>query len=233
MTTTATPEILRVNQLRGSHFGPISFQIESGSGALVTSSRMNSLTELIDITCGIDQAIEGAANLHTTKDRTPQPQREKPSHEIGFVSIAADMLSNLRVWENLILPTQVRATRTSTSEIDSLEEQIIEALIAAGFDQSWIETTLPSPPDSLSNFEKVVCGIIRSHLTGFSLLVCENIFGEVDHHHAVRLCSFLNWIGTRHPSSGLLIVHLGATAPTLPGLTAWHPIETLNLDEKS
>ena len=227
MTATASSEILRVNQLGGRFFHPVSFQIEPGSGLLVVGKHMNSLTELIDITCGLDQAPEGSIQIpgRTARDN-------ERVHQLGFVSIAADMLSNLRIWENLILPTQVRATKRSAAEIDLLEKQIIEALSAAGFDQAWIEATLPSPPDVLSNFEKAVCSLIRSHLAGFSLLVCENIFGEVDHDHAIQLIKFLNWIGERHPDSGLLIVHHGNTAPQLPGLTAWQPIETLQLDEK-
>ncbi len=232
MTPSASSEILRVNQLEGRHFNPISFQIESGTGALIVGRKIKSLTELIDITFGLDRAMEGSVHFPDDEKRDKAHQAQTHPREIGFCSIAADMLSNLRIWENLILPTQVRATKKSVIEIDSLEQQIIEAFTAAGFDRSWIAATLPSPPDRLSNFEKVVCGLIRSHLTGFTLLVCENIFAEVDHDHAIQLNDFLNWIGTRHPDSGLLVVHHGVSEPRLPGLTAWKPIKILKLDEK-
>jgi hypothetical protein len=53
----------------------------------------------------------------------------------------------------------------------------------------------------------------------------------MDPDHAGRITSFLSWLGSKHPDSGLLLVHQGNHPPDLSALSSWQPIETLKLEE--
>lgn len=224
MIDKSPPEVLQVEGLDGRYFHSFSCTISAGSGALVLAQKPEALAELIDILGGIERMQSGTCQWKHSESL-------KPIHHLGCVTGEAEMIHNLKVWENLILPLQARADQKTGPTPSEIEEQIIEAFEVAGFSTAELDPLLKASPDSLGHFERTLCGLVRCHLTGFQLLVGEQLFAELDPEHAQRLLDILNWLGDRHADSGLLLLHHGRHTPDLSALSSWQPIETLILED--
>jgi len=225
-------DILRAEQLGGQHFKAFSCCIQPGMGMSIHGQQKKSVTELINILCGIETAEAGTCRLmdQDWKGVTQRQWRER-SPAIGFATGEAEMIHNLKVWENLILPLQARTTQRTHPPMDILEKQIVEAFQAAGLNQEQVHSILQSSPDSLDHFEQTACGLVRCHLSGFELLLGEQLLAGMNPVHRSRLINLLNWLGERHPKSGLLLLHHGSWTPDLSQLSYWLPIETLTLEK--
>jgi len=231
MITAKSNEVLRLHDLDGQFFEPFCCSIKAGTGAIILSTKLQALSELVDLVSGLEPSLSGTIHLMDVGDPAADPDDWKHrSRHIGFAAGDADMISNLKVFENLLLPLQTRGNSRSQPPGEELEPQILEAFEAAGLGAEWVHSTLPNSTDNLSRFERIICALVRCHLNGFKLLIGEQLFAELDSHHGARLTGFLDWLGMKHPESGLLLMHQGRQAPDLSTLSSWQPIETLNLD---
>lgn len=232
MIQTPSIELLHTDQLKGRFFHGFSCRIPPGTGVLLLCQQPESATELINMICGIEVPHSGTCQLKGQRRKhLNQQQWRELAPAIGFATGEAEMIHNLKVWENLILPLQARPTPSNPPSMDFLEERLVDAFQATGFNQNQTQALLRASPDSLSHFERTVCGLVRCHLSGFELLLGEQLFAETDPEHGSRLINLLNFLGTQHPESGLLLIHHGSRAPELPRLSSWQPFITQTLKE--
>lgn len=234
MIESPSLEFFKADQLGGQFFQDFTCRVHSGMGVLVVCQHPHSSTELIDMICGIQPPHAGTCSLmgRNLKSLTQREWRNL-SPVIGFATGEVEMIHNLKVWENLILPLQARSTRRNQPSMDALEEKISHGFQAAGFRQVETYHLLRSAPDDLSHFEQTVCGLVRCHLSGFELLMAEQLFSGMDPDHSTRLLNLLNFLGSKHPESALLLIHHGSQPPDLSQLLCWQPVRTLTLTETS
>jgi ABC-type thiamine transport system ATPase subunit len=152
---------------------------------------------------------------------------------LGYASAEGGLIANLRVWENLLLPRRARLGPVPESTAE-LEKRIIEAFAQAGIEEQRTVGLMPQVPDRLSALERIVCALVRCHLAGFRLLVCDRIFDRLDEGRTRRVAALVDWLGRQHEGSALLVLrHSTRPVENSFGLRAWSPVNCIQLEEKS
>ncbi len=224
--------ILLASCIDGVRFHSFSCQLELGSGLVVLGHEGDALTELVDVLTGLVPAVTGDIKVWAEDGKLPnQKTWRKLTSPIGFVSGKSGLLDNLKVWENLILPLQTRLPQDRSADLEPEERQVFEAFAAAGIERTRCEDILASSPDEISPMERTVTEMTRCHLAGFRILVGEQVFEGTGSTTRIRIIRMLNWLGTRHPDTALLLIHRGDPPPELTHLRYWTPMETLTLHE--
>lgn len=78
------------------------------------------------------------------------------------------LISNLRVWENIILPVQYHGIEVA----GKLEDYVAQLLIQCGLeDEAVVSDLLLKLPDQLSLYEKRLVGFVRAMLMGPQLII--------------------------------------------------------------
>jgi len=231
MKEESSVPLLKLEQLEGSLFLPIDLEVIPGTGVIVHSSDHDATVELIDLINALAPRTGGEVLLFgndpANLGETAQLELRR---DAGYTTTGAGLISNLKVWENVVLPLHARGLASSPKELEQLEEMLVEAFAEAGFNEIWLRANLHESTDRLSEFEKIICGLVRCHLAGFRLLIGDCLFGGIDRSRAARLSKMLDWLGARHPDSGILLLHHGQAPDGAFGLSAWEPIENVSLE---
>lgn len=231
MITASTDEIVHADSTCGTFFRSFSCRVLKGEAKIVIGQDPMVMSELVEILCGIELAGEGTLRLFGQDWQTLDQRRWRElMASIGFASGHPALIYNLKVWENLLLPLQIRDTKRIENPSESLEYCVFETFEQAGFNSARTAELLKASPDELNQFEKCVCGLIRCHLSDFGLLIGEGLMEGLEPDEQQHLVRLLNWIGSKRPDSGLFLVHCGNKPTALDGLNAWSPVETLNLE---
>ncbi len=225
-------ELLTADQLAGARFGPLTFTLAAGAGAVVHARQPGQLDELLNVLAGIKPALGGSLRLCGEDPAgLPEPRWLRHLTVLGYAPGGGGLLSNLKVWENLVLPLGARAERGPARDLGALEADVVEAFGVAGLNEAWVQRAMPEPPDHLVDFERIVCGLVRCHLCGFRLLVCDRLFEGLDEQPARRLAALVDWLGARRPDSALLVLYHGGEDPGRRfGLSAWGPLAMVSLE---
>ena len=233
MTEPSPQPLLRVRHLEGPWFNPVSFDVLPGRGVLVHCADGEALDSLLDIISGL--APPGAGGVEwfgTDPHAVSEAARHKLRQQTGYATAGAGLISNLKIWENIVLPMQARGLASTGAEIEQLEARMVDVFVAAGYHEDWIGMNLRESVDLLDDFERIVCCIARSYLAGFRLLVADGLFGGIDSVRTARLAGLLDWVGARMPDSGLLLLHQGRAGDGAFGLRTWQPVETVSLEPR-
>lgn len=222
--------LLKVTRLEGSRFRTVDVEVLPGSGVILHSHDLAAIDEFVDIINGLEPRSGGEVRFLGSDPAELSDSKCIELRQKAAYSAGSGLISNLKVWENLVLPLQARGLASSAADLSKLEDHLIEAFAVAGLDESWIRANLTEPADRLSEFERNICSLVRSHLTGFDLLIGDGLFEEFDGRHGDIVHEMLDWIGERHPHSGLLLVHRGHPPDRAFGLCAWDPIENVSLE---
>jgi len=233
MNEETSAPLLSVRHLEGPGFAPVSLEISAGAGVLLHCQEDDALTSFLDIISGLAPAHGGelewfGENALGLSDAATLKLRR----QVGYATGNAGLISNLKVWENILLPQLARGLASTDEEIERLEERLVAILGAAGYHEEWIHDNLRESPDRLTDFEKIACGLARCHLAGFRVLVGDSLFGAVDSVRAARLTALLDWLGGHQPDSGLLLLHQGNKPDGAFGLRIWEPIEIVSLEPR-
>lgn len=211
------------------------FGIESGAGAIVSAGSNLALDEFLERICGLGEfSVSKVFLAGESLAHCGEQVLLGRLGALGYASAGGGLIGNLRVWENLVLPHDARRGPVRTETTEEMEEQIIEAFGIASVGEERTLGLMPQTPDRLSAFERILCALVRCHLSGFQLLVCDRIFDRLDEGRTRRVSALVEWLGRHHEGSGLLILR-HSTRPVKDqfGLKAWSPINTVKLEEKS
>lgn len=226
--------VIEVRGMEGEGFGPLDFSVPSGGGVVLSSGSNAVLDELLERLAGLTSSRETSVRIDGGWLGGRERERLKRLEAVGYVAAEGGLLGNLKIWENLLLPQGARPAAARIVDFDELEGRVIEAFAVAGIDEARAIGLMPKTPDRLSRFERVVCALVRCHLAGFRLLVGDRVFDGLDTGRSGRVAALTDWLRGRHEGSALLLLHHSSSVPDEAfGLTAWKPIETLILEDKS
>ncbi len=227
--------VLETKGVGGRSFPPLGFTISPGEGLIVSSASSEALDELLETVFGLADFGNGEVRLGgRSLGRGSERMLLTDLEKIGYASERGGLIGNLKVWENLILPREGRGTPVSGPSIEQIEERVIEAFAAASIGEARAVGLMPRVPDQLSPFERTVCALVRCHLAGFGLLVCDRIFERLDEGRRRRLAALVDWLGERHQGSALFVLHHSIReAEDRFGLEAWNPIHNITLEVES
>ncbi len=97
------------------------------------------------------------------------------------------LISNLRVWENIILPVQYHGIEVA----GTLEDSVMQLLLKCGLeDEAAGSELLLKLPDQLSLYEKRLVGFVRAMLMGPELIIYDSMIEGLSRKEFARVVNF-------------------------------------------
>lgn len=97
------------------------------------------------------------------------------------------LISNLRVWENIVLPVQYHGIEVA----GKLEDNVAQLLVKCGMeDEAALSDLLLKLPDQLSLYEKRLVGFVRAMLMSPELLIYDSLNEGLSRKELVRAAKF-------------------------------------------
>jgi phospholipid/cholesterol/gamma-HCH transport system ATP-binding protein len=133
---------------------------------------------------------------------------------MGIVWSGGGFVSNLKVWENILLPVIYHRG----GEPASCEARVLEFLRRLGVDESLVPGYLRSLPGALPVQARRLLGCVRAALMDPEIVIYESAFEGLQRDVRVHLESFAVWFHTQRP--GRTSVYLSSDEQSLRGLPA-------------
>ena len=133
---------------------------------------------------------------------------------LGIVWSGGGFVSNLKVWENLLLPVMYHRG----GEPATYEGQVVDLLRRLGVDESLVPGYLRSLPGALPVQAQRLLGCVRAALMNPEVVIYESVFEGLQRDVRVRLESFAAWFHTQRP--GRSSVYLTSDEQSLQRLPA-------------
>lgn len=159
----------------------LSFAVPAGSLGVIVTSRHDENDLLVRSLLGISRPRSGAVKvLGADVGGLPDQALNSLRRRVAVVYPGGGLVSNLKVWENLVLPLEYHSYCSATE----IEERGLAALKRVGYQGRLMET-----PGHLSLYEKRLVGLARALLTEPRLLVCNAILAGLNREEENRLVS--------------------------------------------
>lgn len=205
---TNDPTLLRAQNLETRHVRLGDLALRAGESAMICTRTKEEGTTLMDVLLGLELPAKGTVELLGRKlIDLDESQRVRLLAEVAHIDTRGGLMSNLKLWENLILPAQYHGRLPVT--MDQTEARILEALRVVEKTDDWVRQSLPALPDALSVYDSRLAGLIRAVMQRPRLLACEYLFDDLDRGPTRKLTSLLGWIRRQHPDLAILHLHLG------------------------
>lgn len=122
----------------------------------------------IELDCGrLYQLVMG-----TPERKTAVVQKLGAAAQAGIVAGTGGLISNLKIWENLVLPARYHGTAT----LAELEEQARQVFAQLGYAEAQLMALCDAHPHELSLFEQKLVCFVRTMLVKPELLICDTLF---------------------------------------------------------
>lgn len=202
---------LQTRGLCGRTFGPVSLALRPGETLVLLAPTREMGVEWTDCALGLAEPVAGSVALlgHDLAGMAGTERRRLLARTAYVSPPPGSLLSNLKVWENIVLP----ACYHGPGADDSTEATVIAALATAGLTGTWLDRHLPSTPDRLDPFEARAVALARAAVSQADLLVGEFLFDDLEPRYRRRLVALLDWMRDRRPALGIVLVLL-ADDPT-------------------
>lgn len=167
----------------------MNFEIEKGSRTAFIFEKEEQGNELLKLITGIKNPEKGEVILmgknlkETTRDELFELRRRT-----GIVFKTGGVISNLKAWENLILPALYH-------KVDD-EEKIIKRGMKL-LEKLEFKKKPMSPVAELTNFERRIIGIARAFLMNAEVIIFEYPFDGIEESEKKRLVEKIHELGGR------------------------------------
>jgi phospholipid/cholesterol/gamma-HCH transport system ATP-binding protein len=159
---------------------------------------------LVDMLLGLNPPDSGHVTLlEHDMSRATDDARLSLLRDIAHVGIVGDLISNLKIWENILLPLEYHHRKPGPDD----EASLMEGLAKAGLDGTWMAKTSGKLPGDLSAFEQRIISLLRTALLPCRLLICEFLFDNLTRQENQKLAAILRWMQEKTPDLGVLHVH--------------------------
>jgi phospholipid/cholesterol/gamma-HCH transport system ATP-binding protein len=133
---------------------------------------------------------------------------------LGIVWGGGGLVSNLKVWENLLLPVMYHQKKAPAA----CEEQVVDLLRRLGIEDALMAGYLQSLPGTLPAQVQRLLGCVRAALMEPEVMIYESVFEGLQRDVRARLASFAVWFHAQRP--GRASVYLSSDERSLQELPA-------------
>ena len=149
----------------------ISASVEQGKKVLVVTSREDENNALLRLITGMEAPSSGSIELlGVNLGEASRSTLNELRNAIGIVTSNGGLVSNLKLWENIILPVLFNN--------DSLEQEVED--LALNMLKQFNFTKNPMvPPAQLSLFEKRMAAFVRAAIKNPQIMIYSNCFGGI------------------------------------------------------
>ncbi|MBI5213348.1 MAG: hypothetical protein HY957_08255 [Nitrospirae bacterium] len=165
--------MIRFENVTTKNFDSLSFEIEKASAYKIITNSDYENRELLNIMLGLEKPEYGRVFIFN-EDLCTLPEKElgRLFSRVGAVLIDGGMISNLKVWENIVLPVWYHSGKIS----EDIEKKAIQRFEETGMDISYLGELMGKLPGPLPVHEKRLIGFIRASLLEPELMIYDSIF---------------------------------------------------------
>lgn len=114
---------------------------------------------------------------------------------VGIIPADGGIISNLKVWENIVLPVWYHKGRSP----GQVEDEVIDIYIRLGFDRSQLPDYLSKQSELLPAYEKRIIAMVRSMLMEPKVMVYDSLFSGVNQQMGQRIFELTDKFQTENP----------------------------------
>jgi phospholipid/cholesterol/gamma-HCH transport system ATP-binding protein len=207
--------VIAFSNVTAPGFREASFRIGPGVACkLVTESDLDR-DRLVQLLLGGQPAERGVVALFGESLAGATEERALALFSrLGIVWSGGGLISNLKVWENLLLPVLYHRG----GEPAEYEAQVEDLLRRLGVEDRLVPGYLQSLPGGLPIQVQRLLGCVRAALMNPEIMIYESVFEGLQRDVRARLESFAVWFHTQRP--GRSSVYLSSDEQSLRGLPA-------------
>lgn len=163
--------LLQFSHVELDKAGAITFAISAGECKILKVPTAEVKTAVIEMALGEFLPATGAVLMQG------QPIASCKPGCVGLIPAAGGLISNLKVWENITLPSWFHNGR----QLSTTEETVARWLTELKLDEQDWEKFMASPAARLKPWERKLAGLLRGLLQAPQILVIDAaLFDEVD-----------------------------------------------------
>ncbi|GFO55645.1 hypothetical protein GMSM_26520 [Geomonas sp. Red276] len=187
------------DQVRGGEvLEEVTLSVPKGSRAAVISSRQEDCDLLLRLMLGLAAPDSGTVTVLGQEVATlSEKALNLFRREVAVVQSSGGLVSNLKVWENLVLPLEYHSKLSSAD----IEERGAAALQEVGYTGRLMEL-----PAHLSVYQKRQIGLARAILTDPPLAVYQGIFSGLSGSERNSLVAAINRFNKGNPERTALFL---------------------------
>lgn len=180
----------------------LSFSVLCGEARVLHVDAHDAKTAVIEMALGELLPASGEILLFEQAREASKPGT------IGWVPAEGGLISNLKSWENITLPSWYHNNRQKTST----EENVSHWLKELGIDQQDWERFMASPVARLSQWERKMAGLLRGLILAPRLLVIDaGLFDGVDADRVQVWISVLDKFLSESKDRAMLVITSAST----------------------
>ncbi len=181
--------MIRFDELRVADEKPFSAELSPGTRCKIVSSSEHQKNLLLATLAGFREPSEGSYHIF---GRSVYPLDEKEHsrlfRRVGLVWSQGGLLSNIRVWENILLPLEYHGN----THADEVEGRVKEMLALLGIVGPDADSLLQATPYTIPAHRKMFIGLIREILMDPEIVIYDSIFDGLGHRAVRGLVEILN-----------------------------------------
>ncbi len=180
--------MIRFEHVSSGRFRDVTFTIPEGRVSVLTTGSDGGSIALIRLLLAVDRPEEGDVFLFgSSLSEMADDEVTALCARAGVVWSAGGLISNLGVWENLILPLWYHRERPAPDT----EDRPVELLAELGIGRDRAEDMLGGSVSALGFYERRAVGMVRAALTEPELMIYESPFKGLDPARRDRFSSFI------------------------------------------
>lgn len=207
--------MIKVEGIELEYFGSVSLKVEEGSVCKVITKSDSLKNMIMDIILGLKKPAVGSVfllgkEIYSISDK----EYIKLFKRVGVVSEDGSMISNLKIWENIVLPLWYH----SRSLPADIEDRVIAITSEMGIETSYLRELAGKLPGPIPDQVKRLMGLARTMLTGPDLMIYGSIFEGMAQKTSERLISMTRRFHTNKP--GRTSVYITSDPQSVAGIEA-------------
>ncbi len=176
--------MIRFDAVSHGSLRSVSFEIAAGEAVGLVVPSTDRKNEVMRLLSGLEPPRTGAVYFfgQSLWGLTPA-DRIRLYRRVGIVPEGGGLISNLKVWENILLPAAYHDGRSA----DSAEGEVVAVFRGLGFTDADTARLMGRLPDALPVYERRLAALSRAMLTDADVLIYDYLFTGLEPAGANRL----------------------------------------------
>lgn len=207
--------MIRFEGVSDGKFRDLSFKVRPGAVCVITTESEFDTAHLARLLLGIVRPERGKVFLFGEDlARLPEEEITRLCRKVGVVWNSGGLISNLKAWENAVLPLWYHQGR----QFPETEKRLVGFLSRMGIEEEQIDDFLMGTVSSLSAHQRRLLSLARAMLMEPDLMVYESSFKGLSHEKRELFSSLARSLHDEKP--GRTSVFITADFHSLGGIRA-------------
>ncbi len=175
--------VLAVEGVNSGELHDVSFAVAAGETVKVVLPTEDRVTELYRLLTSGKPPARGRVEMFGTDVRAcDDDERLGLCRRLGVVPRDGGLISNLKAWENMVLPSWYHGG----FDVAAIETSALALLAAIGVDERAAANLMPSLPDALTSTQCRAIAFVRAMLSEPEVMLYEDLLSGMDRATANR-----------------------------------------------